>query len=43
MCSDCVDLLASTVPWAALTPEELWKSIAEETQKNFGFELKWYE
>lgn len=31
---------ASTVPWAALTPEELWKSIAEETQKNFGFELK---
>lgn len=31
---------ASTVPWATLTPEELWKSIAEETQKNFGFELK---
>ncbi|XP_074637547.1 clustered mitochondria protein homolog [Acropora palmata] len=31
---------ASTAPWAALTPEELWKSIAEETQKNFRFELK---
>lgn len=30
---------ALTVAWATLTPEELWKLIDEETQKNFGFEL----
>ena len=34
--------LASTVAWATLTPEDLWKLIVEETQKNFGFELSWY-
>lgn len=30
---------ASTVAWATLTPEDLWKLIEEETKKNFGFEL----
>lgn len=30
---------ASTVAWATLTPEELWKLIVEETKTNFGFEL----
>lgn len=34
--------LASTVAWATLTPDDLWKLIVEETQKNFGFELSWY-
>ena len=33
--------LASTVAWATLTPEELWKLIADDTEKQFGFELKW--
>ncbi|CAH3111333.1 unnamed protein product [Pocillopora meandrina] len=31
---------ASTVAWATLTPEELWKSIVDDTEKQFGFELK---
>ncbi|XP_020613853.1 clustered mitochondria protein homolog [Orbicella faveolata] len=30
---------ASTVAWATLTPEELWKLIADDTEKQFGFEL----
>lgn len=30
---------ASTVAWATLTPEELWKLIANDTEKQFGFEL----
>ena len=33
--------LASTVAWATLTPEELWKLIADDTEKQFGFELNW--
>jgi len=28
--------------WATLTPEDLWKLINEEAQKNYGFELNWY-
>ncbi|PFX18364.1 Clustered mitochondria protein-like [Stylophora pistillata] len=31
---------ASTVAWATLTPEELWKSIVDNTERQFGFELK---
>lgn len=34
--------LASTVAWATLTPEELWKLIVDDTEKHFGFELNWY-
>jgi len=34
--------LASTVAWATLTPEELWKLIADDTEKQFGFELNWF-
>lgn len=37
-----MSFLASTVAWATLTPEELWKSIVDDTEKQFGFELKWY-
>ena len=38
----CCSITASTVAWATLTPEDLWKLIEEETKKNFGFELAWY-
>lgn len=37
----CFTWLASTVAWATLTPEELWKLIADDTEKQFGFELNW--
>ena len=32
---------ASTVPWACLTPEDLWRTLVEDVKNSFGFTLGW--